>query len=73
MTYKKIKIQDEEFRSSTEYEFKTNYRKNLLIYTLKRIFYYLTILHGAITIIFLILVFPYKALNFIFISLLSLL
>jgi hypothetical protein len=38
--------------------FKTNYRKNLLIYTLKRIFYYLTILHGAITIIFLILVFP---------------
>jgi hypothetical protein len=58
MTYKKINTQDEEFRSSTEYEFKSNSRKNLIIYTLKRIFYYLTILHGAITIIFLILVFP---------------
>ena len=55
MTFEKTDYQDEEFDNSTKSKHKGNDRKNLVIYVLKRIFYYLTILHGVITILFLIL------------------
>ena len=58
MTIKISNYQDKEFDSSTESKHRGNDRKNLVIYVFKRIFYYLTILHGAITILFLILLLP---------------
>ena len=58
MTFKKSSYQDEEFNSSPESKHRGNDRRNLVIYSLKRVFYHLTILHGVITILFLILLFP---------------
>lgn len=58
MTLKNSDYQNEDFYSSTESKHRSNNRKNLVIYSLKRIFYYLTILHGAITVLFLILLLP---------------
>lgn len=58
MTFKKSNYQDKDFYSSTESKHRGNDRKNLVIYILKRIFYYFTFLHGVITILFLILLFP---------------
>ena len=58
MTFKTSDYQDEEFNNTTESKYRSNDRKNLVIYSLKRIFYYLTILHGVITLLFLILLLP---------------
>jgi hypothetical protein len=58
MAFKKTDSQNEEFNSSPESKRRSNDQKNLVIYTLKRLFYYLTILHGIITILSLILLLP---------------
>jgi len=58
MTFKKSSYRDEEFNSSPEPKHRGNDRRNLVIYSLKRVLYHLTILHGVITILFLILLFP---------------
>lgn len=58
MSFKKLNYQNEELNSSTKSNRNGSNRKHLVIYTIKRIFYYLTLLHGVIAILFLILFFP---------------
>lgn len=57
MAFKKAKNMDENVESSTESESRTTFSKNFLIYYLKRVFHYIIILHGIMTITFLILCF----------------
>ncbi len=58
MIFKKSNYQDKELKGPPESEHSGYERKHLVIYILKRIFYYLTILHGVMTILFLLLFFP---------------
>ncbi len=54
MVFKEVEYKDE---SSTEVKSRKTYSKNIISYFLKKILHYLTILHGIITIIFLIMYF----------------
>ncbi|MHA1986098.1 MAG: hypothetical protein ACW98D_05600 [Promethearchaeota archaeon] len=58
MVSKKTSSLDEEFNNSLEYKLRSRNRKNLIIFSFKRIFNSLTILHGSITILVLILFIP---------------
>jgi DNA-binding transcriptional ArsR family regulator len=58
MTSKKSNYRNEVVSSSLEPNHAGRNWKNLIIFALKRVIYYLTILHGAITIIFLIYLIP---------------
>jgi len=55
MGFKKVKNTDQKVESSIESESRKKYSKNFVIYYLKRVFHYIIILHGIMTITFLIL------------------
>lgn len=54
MIFNKLKNKDEASKGSPEYRIRKRHSRNFIIFYLKRIFHYLTILHGIMTIIFLI-------------------
>ncbi len=54
MVFKNVENRDEKFESPTKSKSRKIYSKNFVIYYLKRIFHYLIILHGIMTITFLI-------------------
>ena len=57
MGFKKAKNTDQKVERSTESESRTKYSKNFVIYYLKRVFHYIIILHGIMTITFLVFYF----------------
>ncbi|MFX1496301.1 MAG: hypothetical protein ACFFBH_02125 [Promethearchaeota archaeon] len=55
MVIKKTNQQDEKVKSSGGFESRKAYSKNFIVYYLKRVFHYIIILHGIMTITFLII------------------
>ena len=58
MTDNKSSPNNKKLNSSTKSRHPSRDWKNIVIFTLKRLLYYLTLLHGAFTILFLILLIP---------------